>query len=512
MKFKTLSITCCSITIELVNSEVYFANENYDVIVDDKVILHDENRNVFTLFDLEPGHEYKITIGEDTQFIKTENASYILHVKDFLNDKEDQTLAIQTAINLTPKHGLLIIDEGIYHITSLFVKDNITINLKRGAVLLGNTKLEDYANIVPEVKSEDKERLPLELATWEGNPFVGKTSLINGFENVGFNIVGEGTIDAQAQDSPFWIDVKHLTYSRPRVFFLNQCEHFSLIGITIKNSPCWTIHPYFSKHFDLLNLNVINPKDAPNTDGLDPESCTDFRVIGVYFSVGDDCIALKSGKIYIGSTFKTPCQKVEIRNCYMNEGHGAVILGSEAGAGVKDITVERCYFKHTDRGLRIKTRRGRGVDSFIDNIVFKDIVMDNVLTPLVINMFYFCDPDGKCFEVQDKNPHKVDETTPYLGSFTFENIKSTNSEWALGFFYGLPEQKIKSITIRNSSFTVKEGECSKGFPAMMCDIDKYSKAGFIFHNVDTILIDNVKIGGVEGDIYTTENIGEFREL
>lgn len=73
----------------------------------------------------------------------------------------------------------------------------------------------------------------------------------------------------------------------------------------------------------------------------------------------------------------------------MNFGHGAVVLGSEMAGGIKNINVTKCIFNGTDRGLRIKTRRGRGKDAIIDGILFENIKMINVLTPLVINMFYF---------------------------------------------------------------------------------------------------------------------------
>ena len=70
-------------------------------------------------------------------------------------------------------------------------------------------------------------------------------------------------------------------------------------GITVQNSPSWTIHPYFSKHLKFIDVKILNPANSHNTDGLDPESCQDVLVLGTYISVGDDCIAIKSGKIYM---------------------------------------------------------------------------------------------------------------------------------------------------------------------------------------------------------------------
>ena len=69
---------------------------------------------------------------------------------------------------------------------------------------------------------------------------------------------------------------------------------------------------------------MLNPWDSPNTDGVDPESVNGLEIIGVRFSLGDDCVALKSGKIYMGQKYKVPTQNVEIRQCYMQHGHGGV--------------------------------------------------------------------------------------------------------------------------------------------------------------------------------------------
>lgn len=510
MKFSLINITCCSATFELDNHEIYQVKDEYDVYLNDEKVLTTKT-NAFTLFNLVQDKDYIVKIGEDSLSIHTNKASYILYAKDFIkgSSEQDDTLALQMAISMTPKNGLLIFEEGEYHIRSLFLKSDITIEFKKGAYLLGSTEVNDYPLGPGEIKPLRDEDKPLQLLSWEGNPFIGKPSLIAGYEVENVNLVGEGVVDGQAQKSKFWDDVKHLPWGRPRLLFLMRCKNINVVGLTFQNTPCWTIHPYFSQNLGFYNLFISNPKTSPNTDGMDPEACDNVKIIGVNFSVGDDCIALKSGKIYIGSTYKKPCNNVTIRNCFMNEGHGAIVLGSEAGAGLTNLLIERCYFKHTDRGLRIKTRRGRGKDSVMDNVTFRDIYMDNVLTPLTVNMFYFCDPDGKEEYVQTREKLPVDERTPYLGKFTFERMTVVDAEYALGYFLGLPEQPIGEINIIDSTFTVKDTENS-GFPVMASNVEKMNKSGFNFFNVKKVNIKNVKTSGYVGEEYIFNNVEEVK--
>lgn len=45
---------------------------------------------------------------------------------------------------------------------------------------------------------------------------------------------------------------------------------------------------------------------------MDPESVDGLEVVGVYFSLGDDCIAMKSGKFYMGHKYKVSSRNVDI--------------------------------------------------------------------------------------------------------------------------------------------------------------------------------------------------------
>lgn len=250
------------------------------------------------------------------------------------------------------------------------------------------------------------------------------------------------------------------------MLFLNRCENVTVQGIHIQNSPSWNVHPYFSDHLRFVDMQITGPANSPNTDGLDPESCHDVEIVGVRISVGDDCIAVKSGKIYMGRRYRRACEDLVIRQCCMRDGHGSITVGSEMAGGVRRMTVRDCCFLHTDRGLRIKTRRGRGKDAVLDEIVFENIRMNQVKTPFVVNCFYFCDPDGHTEYVQTRESLPVDERTPEIRHLVFRRINASNCHLAAAFFYGLPERKIGCVEMEHVQVTYA-ADAEPGQIAMM---------------------------------------------
>lgn len=267
-------------------------------------------------------------------------------------------------------------------------------------------------------------------------------------------------------------------------------------NITIQNSPCWTVHPYYCENLSFLNLYIYNPSDSPNTDGLDPESCKDVLVLGTTISVGDDCMAIKSGKYYMSMMHHKPTENVVIRNCKFERGHGSVTVGSEVAGGVTNVRVSRCIFDGTDRGLRIKTRRGRGQRSVLDDILFENIDMNGVHMPFTVNMFYFCDPDGHSDYVQNQNPAPVDEMTPCIGSITGKNINCEGASACILCAFGLPERPIGKLCFENiKAKFLPEGERVPERPVMMDNFDEMSGRSIFARNVKELILKNVEIEG-----------------
>lgn len=515
VKFDIILKTARSIVLELKDRGCYTSEEEFDVYVNGMRAVR-SNKIVVSIFDLKPATAYEIQVKfaneeSDVVTVCTENEFVTLNVKEFGakgDNINDDTLFIQCAINACPKGGRVWIPAGDYRITTLFLKSDLILDLDRGATLYASTDRTKFP-VLPGFITSYNEMEQYNLGTWEGNPLDCFAGIITGINVSNVLITGQGTIDGCASYENWWDSVRTRKIAwRPRLVFLNHCENVVLHGVKFQNSPSWNLHPYFSDHLRFIDLVVLNPADSPNTDGLDPESCQDVEIVGVYFSLGDDCIAIKSGKIYMGAKHKRPSENLMIRQCCMRDGHGSITIGSEMAGGVKNVTVKECKFLRTDRGLRIKTRRGRGKDAIIDGIVFDHIEMDHVMTPIVANEFYFCDPDGHSEYVQSKEFMPADDRTPYIGKMEFKNIQATNCHAAASYLYGLPEQKIKEVTFENVRISYAD-EAKAGVPAMMDGLDKTCKLGFFAKNVEKLTLKNVQISGQVGEELVLDGVDSF---
>ncbi|KAI7749389.1 hypothetical protein M8C21_002962 [Ambrosia artemisiifolia] len=124
-----------------------------------------------------------------------------------------------------------------------------------------------------------------------------------------------GTIDGQGLRWWKRYRQKLLNHTRGPLVQIMYSSDIVISNITLRNPPFWTLHPYDCKNVTIRNMTILAPLfEAPNTDGIDPDSCEDMVIEDSYISVGDDAIAIKSGWDQYGIAYGRPSKNILIRN------------------------------------------------------------------------------------------------------------------------------------------------------------------------------------------------------
>lgn len=394
------------------------------------------------------------------------------------------TKGIQAAIDAASAAGggTVLVPAGRYVTGTLWLKSNINLHVDAGAVLLG---------------SQDKSDFPKWVSKWEGEKVGPRhAALFSGEDLENVSVTGRGVVDARGK---MWWDAKVSGVvkedPRPFTFRLVNSRNVLIEGLTFRNSPMWTLTPLACENVNIHHVTIQNPPESPNTDGINPESCRNVHISDSLIDVGDDCVTLKCGTEDDGRQHRKATENVTITNCTMMHGHGGVVIGSEMSGSVRNVTISNCVFVGTDRGLRFKARRGRG--GVVEDIRANNIVMDGVLVPIAVNLFYAPGARGEK-KITDTNPWPVDDSTPRFRRLRFSNITARNIKSAAGFILGLPEMPVEDVACENLSFFVDPDNTQASAPEMFPNSEKRARAGFLARGVSRLTLRNVDISDQVG--------------
>ncbi|HEY8255182.1 MAG TPA: glycoside hydrolase family 28 protein [Rhizomicrobium sp.] len=342
--------------------------------------------------------------------------------------KTKDTKAIQAAIDdcAAKGGGVVILTKGTYVSAPITLKSNVTLDVAAGATLLGSPDHDDYR----------------ETTVFQAP---GRQALITAVNAHDIAITGKGTIDGNG--AKWWRDANGQRPSgvmgeivfRPRLIVFDHSRHIRMTNVTVQNSPSWQIIPYYSDDVTIRGIKVLAPADSPNTDAIDPFSSSNVVIDHVTADVGDDNVAIKSGKVNSPGP-DSPSRNITITDCVFLHGHG-LSVGSELAGGAQNIRAERIQFKGTDQGIRIKSNRDRGHD--VSHLFFKDITMEGVKTAILISEYYpSVEPPA------DNRPQPIGRLTPFFHDFHIENVTATGARVSAVIF-GLPESPVKDLTMKN---------------------------------------------------------------
>ncbi|KAM3733961.1 hypothetical protein ACB098_11G177200 [Castanea mollissima] len=238
------------------------------------------------------------------------------------------------------------------------------------------------------------------------------------FENLqDFVVEGGGTINGNGRiwwESSCKINDKLPCKHAPTAVTFQDSKNVRVSSIRIKNAQ--QMHLIFQncQNVKALNLVVTAPGNSPNTDGIHVTGTQNIQIQNCVIRTGDDCISIVSGS-----------KNVQATDITCGPGHGISIGSLGAGnseAEVSNVMVNRAKLTGTTNGMRIKTWQGGS--GYAKNIIFQNVVMNNVSNPIIIDQNY-CDQKSPC----QQQPSAVK-----ISNVSYKNIKGTSaSEEAITF-------------------------------------------------------------------------------
>ncbi|MWB94034.1 glycoside hydrolase family 28 protein [Flavobacterium sp. GA093] len=379
-------------------------------------------------------------------------------------DKEKTSKAIEKAIAKANKAGggIVVIPEGEWLTKKIHFKSNVNLHLKKGAILLFSENPKDY--------------LPAVNSTWEGYECLNYSPLIYAYQCKNIAITGEGELKAKMDVWKVWFkrpkahmeSLKRLYYLasynkpmkerqmvndtanfRPQFIQFNRCSNILMDGLTITNSPFWTIHPFLSKDVVLRNLKVY--AHGHNNDGFDPEMSQNVLIENCVFDQGDDAIAIKSGSNQDAWRLNTPSKNIIMRNCTVKNGHQLVAIGSELSGGIENVFVDNCTVVEgakLNHLLFIKTNERRG--GYVKNIYMQNIVsgkIDQGVLGIETDVLY---------QWRDLVPTIERKLTP-ISNVYLENIRAGDVQF-ISRILGQKELPVENIFLKNVKAQKVQGE------------------------------------------------------
>ncbi len=364
--------------------------------------------------------------------------------------------------------GTVKVPKGTFHTGPLTLKSNVNLHIEEGAILKFATDQNLY--------------FPGVITRWEGVDCYNARPLIYAYGETNIAITGKGVIDGQGSMEHWWPMCgaprygwkegmraqrnggreRLLMYAetftpiyqrvmtpedglRPQLINLYSCHTILIEDVTLLNSPFWVIHPLFCEDLIVRGVHVFNR--GPNGDGCDPESCKNVLIENCTFDTGDDCIAIKSGRNADGRKWQIPSENIIVRNCFMKNGHGGVVIGSEISGGYRNLFVENCRMDSPDldRVIRIKTSTCRG--GLIENIFVRNIIVGECREAVLrINLQY-------------ENKEKCDRSfPPTVRNVHLKNVTCQKSKYGV-LIIGLDDDRhVHNISVEDSRFeNVSEG-------------------------------------------------------
>ncbi len=376
--------------------------------------------------------------------------------------------------------GRVAFSRGEWLTGPIHLKSNVNLHFEEGCVVHFSTKFEDY--------------LPTVYGILAGNRVYSPSHLLYAYKCENIALTGNGTLNGHGEA---WWHMKHhqpgmedlikkgksrrplseRVYDkpedgvRPRMLQFVECENVLIENLTFTNSPSWTVHPAWCKNIIVRGLTIKNPTDphvAPNTDGINFDSCRRGLIEDCDITTGDDMICLKAGRDEDAWEVGIPCEDIEVRNCRSHGSLGGITVGSETSACIRnawfhDITLGSHY-----SAVNIKTMKGRG--GTVENLDFENITIESATRPSILTTLRYT---GE--KLDDQSAPKIN--MPKVRNISVKNFVCRDAKTGIGL-YGERGFEIENVHLENLDLTCCQlSEIEDAVGVTMVNVNHRKKEG-----------------------------------
>lgn len=391
--------------------------------------------------------------------------------------KKINTAEINRAIEKCHKEGggIVVVPCGKFISGTIVLMSDVNLHLDPGAVLIGSTDTADYLKMPGVQFQEGYSHYGLIFAenaknisiTGSGEINGNGTFFMNGIEKPhmgsdfdrkytrqGENFMKEGDI---FEDGPV-----SYAYRPGLLITFEQCERIRISGVTMRDSPEWTIRISDCEDAEIDGISIINNKLIPNSDGIHTTSSRNIRISNCNIFAGDDAIIVTGfgrspapddperanyNPLYGNKT--GIAENVTVTNCVLSSRSACIRIGYGKHS-MRNLVFSNLVMYDSNRGIGIFSRDGGS----IENVLFSNIVIE---TRLHAGHWW-----GKGEPIHISACRQTDKGIPgKISNIRFEGITASSEAGIL--ISGCSESIISNITLSGISLKVRNGKYTDSY-------------------------------------------------
>lgn len=415
-------------------------------------------------------------------------AAGTLNVKDFGargDGVTKDTAAVQQALDAAEKQGggTVLVPAGKYLCGTIHLRSHVTLHLDNGSVILGSPDNSDY---------DPYETLPFKSVSDNETTYFHYGLVVA--ENVhNIAITGQGTVDGNRSQR-----------RGPKTVSIKNCRYVTLRGITVQNSPNYSISFWGTDYIDIDGVTVLNGY----ADGIDPDASRYVRISNCYIDCVDDAICPKASPS-MGMDQRRNVEHLVVTNCVTRTNCSNFKFGTESSWDLRDVTLSNITMMPRDKGRRplsgISLEAVDGAN--INGVAVSNISMAGIETPIFVRL--------------GNRGRGMDPPTPgSVENLSFNNLIARGASMTSSVT-GIPGYLPKRVSFSNIMITMEGGNQDPKGLDVPEHIAKYPEGtmfgvlpafGFYSRHAEGISLSNVQLRWDKEDLRPAIIIDAVKDL